>query len=91
MRIAKALADPKRFAILRRIASKPGVGCQQLLERFKVTPATMSHHLKELADADLVEVKREGKHAFLTLRADTFADYQAELSRQIKPARRARK
>jgi hypothetical protein len=36
-------------------------------------------------------VKREGKHAFLTLRADTFADYQAELSRQIKPARRARK
>jgi ArsR family transcriptional regulator len=93
MRIAKALADPTRFAILERIAAEPDVACQRLIEAFAVTPATMSHHLKELGGADLVEMRREGKCGFLTLRPDTFAAYQRELGRRLgglkKPRRRA--
>jgi len=83
MRIAKALADPTRFSILERIAAEPDVACQRLIEAFEVTPATMSHHLKELGAADLVEMRRQGKCGFLTLRPDIFAAYQQELSRRL--------
>lgn len=88
MRIAKALADNTRFAILERIAAEPGVGCQALLDAFKITPATMSHHLKELAAADLVDMRREGKHAFLTLRRDIFASYRKALGERIGRGKR---
>lgn len=83
MRIAKALADPTRFSILERIAAEPDVACQRLIEEFEVTPATMSHHLKELNDADLVEMRREGKCGYLNPRAETFAAYQDELRRRL--------
>jgi len=90
MRIAKALADPTRFSILERIAAEPDIACQQLIEEFGVTPATMSHHLKELGGADLVEMRREGKCGYLTLRPDTFATYRDELGRRLgtQPKRR---
>ncbi len=61
MRIAKALADPTRFSILARIAAEPDMACQRLIEEFAVTPATMSHHLKELGGADLVEMRARGQ------------------------------
>jgi ArsR family transcriptional regulator len=83
MRIAKALADPTRFSILERIAAEPDVACQRLIEEFEVTPATMSHHLKELGGADLVEMRREGKCGFLSLRPDIFTAYQQELGRRL--------
>jgi len=91
MRIAKALADPTRFSILERIAAEPDVACQRLIEEFDVTPATMSHHLKELGGADLVEMRREGKCSYLTLRVETFAAYRDELGRRLgAPAKRRR-
>ena len=59
-RIAKALADPRRFQILEEIANCREVGCQRLCEQFPVAQPTMSHHLKELARAGLIEPWREG-------------------------------
>jgi len=92
MRIAKALADPTRFSILERIAVEPDVACQLLIEEFAVTPATMSHHLKALGDADLVEMRREGKCGFLIPRSDVFAAYQQELGRRLAgPNKRRRR
>ena len=89
-RIAKALADPTRFSILERIAGEPDVACQRLKAQFAVTAATMSHHLKELTAADLVEMRRDGKCMFLRLRPATFAAYQKELARRIAGPRRRR-
>lgn len=60
--IAKALADPRRFDILKRIAAQQScLGCADLLAAFPITPATLSHHLKELEAAALIETHREGK------------------------------
>ena len=83
MRIAKALADPTRFSILERISTEPDIACQKLIEEFKITPATMSHHLKELGAADLVEMRREGKCGYLAPRSKTFAAYSEELGRRL--------
>ena len=50
-RIAKAIADPQRFAILACIARQPEIPCKTLVAEFSITQATISHHLKELVAA----------------------------------------
>lgn len=81
--IAKALADPQRFAILQRIAKQNDCPCMALVDECSITQATISHHLKELAGADLIIARREGKCGYFTLRTETLAAYQAELSRRL--------
>ena len=67
----KALADPRRFELLERIA---GAGCpakcMELGEAMPISAATLSHHLKELEGAGLIEVRREGKFHFLTVKPE---------------------
>jgi ArsR family transcriptional regulator len=88
-RIAKALADPRRFAILQMVAATEGeLACKRVVAEVPVSQATISHHLKDLASAGLIEVRREGQQAFLRYRRDTMAAYLAALARRL-PARRA--
>jgi ArsR family transcriptional regulator len=67
--ILKALADPRRFELLERIA-RAGcpLGCAEAREALLISAATLSHHIKELETAGLIDVRREGKFHFLTLR-----------------------
>jgi ArsR family transcriptional regulator len=82
-RIAKALADPRRFEILEHIAARSEVGCQRLCGCFPVRQATISHHLKELASAGLVESRREGQFVYYRTRPEVFETYMAELRRKM--------
>ena len=82
-RIAKALADPRRFQILEKIANCREVGCQRLCEQFPVAQPTMSHHLKELARAGLIEPWREGQFVFYRFRADVLQDYVDALGARL--------
>ena len=79
LRIAKALADARRLAILERIASGEETACQHLCEHFPVSQPTMSHHLRLLADVGLIEMRREGQYAHYRLRADVVRAYVASL------------
>jgi ArsR family transcriptional regulator len=79
--IARALADPRRFAILQQIARQDCTACAALDEQKVLSPATISHHIKELADAGLIDVQREGRCASLTLQRDTWNAYLAQLAR----------
>jgi ArsR family transcriptional regulator len=82
-RIAKALADPRRFQILEEIANCREVGCQRLCEQFPVAQPTMSHHLKELARAGLIEPWREGQFVFYRFRADVLDEYVKALDARL--------
>jgi len=82
-RIAKALADPRRFQILEKIANCREVGCQRLCEQFPVAQPTMSHHLKELARAGLIEPWREGQFVFYRFRADVLRAYVDALETRL--------
>ena len=59
VRIAKALADGTRLGILRTVARRGELCCGEVARSFDVTQATVSHHLKILADARLIENRRE--------------------------------
>lgn len=85
--ILKALADPKRFELLERIARATcPLGCSQVLPALGIAPATMSHHIKELETAGLIEITREGKFHYLALRPGVLEALIACLSSLI-PAR----
>jgi ArsR family transcriptional regulator len=85
-KIAKALADPRRFEILEVIASAGDeMCCGAVVDCFPVAQATVSHHLKELTDAGLVETRSEGQFKYLRARPDILAGYVAELQRRINP------
>ncbi len=60
-KISKALADETRLMIFEAISAKEHVNCSELVAMRGVTPATVSHHLKVLTEAGLVECKREGQ------------------------------
>jgi ArsR family transcriptional regulator len=89
-RIAKALADPRRWAILEHIAARKEIACATLCEESPVSQATMSHHLKELVNAGLVKERRQAKFVFYQLQSKIWAQYLAEMRRRI-PAGRRRK
>jgi ArsR family transcriptional regulator len=80
--VAKALADPRRMALLQAIAGEEECACQKLREEFPVSKATISFHIKELVRAGLVEARREGQFLHCEVQREMLEAYAAELLRR---------
>lgn len=80
-RVSRALAEPRRFQMLKEIAkSKEPFPCGIFLQTHPVSAATISHHLKELETAGLVQSIREGKFMSLVFQPDILNAYLEQLS-----------
>ena len=84
--IAKALSDPRRMALLETISGERTCPCQRLRDQFPVSKATISHHIKELVRAGLVDARRQGQYLQCEVRRDVLAAYTAELHRRTASA-----
>ena len=62
-----ALADPTRLEILRQLAGSAEVCACDFTDCCGVSQPTVSHHLKVLRDAGVVESSRRGTWAFYRL------------------------
>ena len=79
--IAKALGDPVRLQlvdVLRRHAGKVCV-CE-LVPLFDIAQPTLSHHLKTLRQAGIVDSERRGLWAYYYVRPDALKELTAWLS-----------
>ena len=63
----RALADPTRVAIVNRLAASPACCVCDLTASFELSQPTISHHLKILRDAGLVDSTRRGTWAYYRL------------------------
>ena len=63
----KALADPTRVAIVNRLAAGEECCVCDLTAVFDLSQPTVSHHLRILRDAGLVEAERRGTWAYYRL------------------------
>ena len=80
-KISKALADETRLQIFEAIAAKGNLTCGELVSLRGVTPATISHHLKILTDAELIECRKEGQFVYSRTVPETVAGYTKSLAR----------
>ena len=80
--IAKALADPRRMQVLEVIAGEEECPCQRLREEFPISKATISHHIKELVRAGLIDARKDGQFLHCEVRRDVLEAYTAELLRR---------
>jgi DNA-binding transcriptional ArsR family regulator len=79
--ISRAIADPQRYDILSRIArQKIACPCTDLRASFAITPATLSHHIRELESAGLVETTRRGKFVDVSFCEEIWAAYLVTLA-----------
>jgi ArsR family transcriptional regulator len=65
--VFKALADPTRVAIVSRLASGEKCCVCDLTGVFELSQPTVSHHLRILREAGLVEAERRGTFAYYWL------------------------
>ena len=80
-RISKALGDPYRLKILEAIkVEKTWLPCSSILGLCKLSQSTISHHLKQLTDADLVLVEKEGRATSYMINKTVFDEYIAYLT-----------
>lgn len=67
----RALGDPARVRIVNLIATARGAVCAcEFNDALGLSQPTVSHHLKKLTDAGLLEREQRGKWAYFSLRRD---------------------
>jgi ArsR family transcriptional regulator, arsenate/arsenite/antimonite-responsive transcriptional repressor len=70
-RLLKALADPTRLRILSLLSRHEGEVCVfEIVESFTLEQPTISHHLRILRDAGLVDCRKKGLWAYYYVRRD---------------------
>jgi ArsR family transcriptional regulator len=79
--ISRALADPRRYEILKHIARGETAPCSALRDVCPITAATLSHHIKELEAAHLVETTRRGKFVDVQFCREVWEAYLAALNK----------
>jgi ArsR family transcriptional regulator, arsenate/arsenite/antimonite-responsive transcriptional repressor len=79
--IAKALGDPVRLQLMDVLRKHAGKVCVcELVPLFDLSQPTVSHHLKVLRDAGLVDSERRGLWAYYYVIPDALEELSAWLS-----------
>ena len=83
----KALANEHRLALYLGIAENeesdfeaPECSISEIVKAFTLSAPTISHHLKELTDADLITTERRGKYLVARINRQTLGEVQQALA-----------
>jgi ArsR family transcriptional regulator len=80
-RVAKALGDPIRMQLVDVLRKHAGKVCVcELVPLFEVSQPTLSHHLKKLREAGIVDSERQGLWAFYYVNPEALEELSSWLS-----------
>lgn len=75
-KISKALADVSRLQILMEIRRKSSyLMCSDICEFINLSQPSISHHIKQLLEADLIGFEKEGRQMKYHINEEVFTDY----------------
>ena len=75
-KISKALGDKHRLAILNQITKQGGcLQCSELHDVIDLAQPSVSHHLKILSEAGLIESEKTGRNISYTLNTKVLSQY----------------
>lgn len=75
-RASKALSDPYRILMLEAIKKeKDWMQCSSIVSMFELAQSTVSHHMKQLIDADLVIAEKEGRQTKYRINQEGLSEY----------------
>jgi ArsR family transcriptional regulator len=79
--VAKALGDPVRLQLVDVLRKHAGKVCVcELVPLFDISQPTLSHHLKKLRDAGLVDCERPGLWAYYYVKPEALDELAGWLS-----------
>lgn len=79
-KIAKALGDPIRLTLVDVLRKHAGKVCVfELVPLFEVSQSTLSHHLKTLRNAGIVDSERQGLWAYYYVNPEELEELRAWL------------
>jgi ArsR family transcriptional regulator len=85
-KISKALGDSNRLKILHYISGKGGCGeCSGLQDVIELAQPSISHHVKILQEAGLIDGEKEGRNFRYTLNSAVLNKYIESLQQLESP------
>ncbi|HET8735806.1 MAG TPA: metalloregulator ArsR/SmtB family transcription factor [Pricia sp.] len=82
-KISKALGDSNRLKIFKAVQSHKGkLECKTIVSSLNLAQPSISHHIKKLVEAELIEPHKEGRFYFYTLNHKVFDNYLSTLKGQ---------
>jgi ArsR family transcriptional regulator len=84
VRILRALADANRFRMVQEIAASGELSCGDVGGRFPLAQPTISHHLKILAEAGVLNVRRDGQHGIVSVNHDLLREALALIPGRLR-------
>lgn len=80
-KISKALGDPYRLKIMNIVSkSESCVQCCDVSAEFNLAQSTMSHHIKQLIDADLLIADKDGRNLKFIVNKEVCSAYASYIS-----------
>lgn len=82
-KMLKAISEPKRLRIVDMLSCGELCACE-ILEAFNITQPTLSHDMRVLLEAGIVQDRREGKNIYYTLKKDALSQMHEILGRMFE-------
>ena len=80
----KALGDPVRLRMASMIAASPELCVCEITPAFDLSSGTISHHLRTLREAGLVDCERRGTYVYYWIQPDALAALSTLLAVQTE-------
>lgn len=85
--IGRALGDPNRLAIYTQLAQHDELFCGEMHTKHTISLATLSHHLKVLADLGLIVSRKDGPNVYyrvVTEKLEAYLKHLAAIGHKVK-------